>query len=217
LKKRIKNQKKIIREKKVQKRRKMKADIDKIKELREKTSLSVMECKNALEKTGGDLEKALEYLKKRGFEMSEKKESRETKEGLIGSYVHINGKVGTLVEVNCESDFVSRNEEFKELVKNICLQITATGPKYIDRNSVPDEEKNKIKDIVKEEFKDKKEEIIEKIIEGKLNDFYKENVLLDQIYVKDENITVNEYIKSKIAKLGENIKVKRFSRFEIGE
>ncbi|HOV22357.1 MAG TPA: elongation factor Ts [bacterium] len=195
----------------------MKADIDKIKELREKTSLSVMECKNALEKTGGDLEKALEYLKKRGFEMSEKKESRETKEGLIGSYVHINGKVGTLVEVNCESDFVSRNEEFKELVKNICLQITATGPKYIDRNSVPDEEKNKIKDIVKEEFKDKKEEIIEKIIEGKLNDFYKENVLLDQIYVKDENITVNEYIKSKIAKLGENIKVKRFSRFEIGE
>jgi len=204
-------------EKKVQKRRKMKADIDKIKELREKTSLSVMECKNALEKTNGDLEKALEYLKKRGFEMSEKKESRETKEGLIGSYVHINGKVGTLVEVNCESDFVSRNEEFKELVKNICLQITATSPKYIDRNSVPDEEKNKIKDIVKEEFKDKKEEIIEKIIEGKLNDFYKENVLLDQIYVKDENITVGEYIKSKIAKLGENIKVKRFSRFEIGE
>ncbi|HRR95887.1 MAG TPA: elongation factor Ts [Candidatus Ratteibacteria bacterium] len=195
----------------------MKADIDKIKELREKTSLSVMECKNALEKTNGDLEKALEYLKKRGFEMSEKKESRETKEGLIGSYVHINGKVGTLVEVNCESDFVSRNEEFKELVKNICLQITATSPKYIDRNSVPDEEKNKIKDIVKEEFKDKKEEIIEKIIEGKLNDFYKENVLLDQIYVKDENITVGEYIKSKIAKLGENIKVKRFSRFEIGE
>jgi len=204
-------------EKKVQKRRKMKVDIDKIKELREKTSLSVMECKNALEKTNGDLEKALEYLKKRGFEMSEKKESRETKEGLIGSYVHINGKVGTLVEVNCESDFVSRNEEFKELVKNICLQITATSPKYIDRNSVPDEEKNKIKDIVKEEFKDKKEEIIEKIIEGKLNDFYKENVLLDQIYIKDENITVNEYIKSKIAKLGENIKVKRFSRFEIGE
>jgi len=203
--------------KKVQKRRKMKVDIDKIKELREKTSLSVMECKNALEKTNGDLEKALEYLKKRGFEMSEKKESRETKEGLIGSYVHINGKVGTLVEVNCESDFVSRNEEFKELVKNICLQITATSPKYIDRNSVPDEEKNKIKDIVKEEFKDKKEEIIEKIIEGKLNDFYKENVLLDQIYIKDENITVNEYIKSKIAKLGENIKVKRFSRFEIGE
>ncbi len=195
----------------------MKVDIDKIKELREKTSLSVMECKNALEKTNGDLEKALEYLKKRGFEMSEKKESRETKEGLIGSYVHINGKVGTLVEVNCESDFVSRNEEFKELVKNICLQITATSPKYIDRNSVPDEEKNKIKDIVKEEFKDKKEEIIEKIIEGKLNDFYKENVLLDQIYIKDENITVNEYIKSKIAKLGENIKVKRFSRFEIGE
>jgi len=195
----------------------MKVDIDKIKELREKTSLSVMECKNALEKTNGDLEKALEYLKKRGFEMSEKKESRETKEGLIGSYVHINGKVGTLVEVNCESDFVSRNEEFKELVKNICLQITATSPKYIDRNYVHKKEKNKIKDIVKEEFKDKKEEIIEKIIEGKLNDFYKENVLLDQIYIKDENITVNEYIKSKIAKLGENIKVKRFSRFEIGE
>ena len=195
----------------------MKIDVKKIKELREKTSLSVMECKKALEETGGNLEKALQILKKKGLEMSEKKAERETREGLIGAYVHINGKVGAMVEVNCETDFVSRNEEFKELVKNICLQITATNPKYLDRESVPEEEKNKIREVVKEEFKDKKEEIIERIIEGKLKDFYKENVLLDQIYIKDEDITVDDYIKSKIAKLGENIKIKRFVRFEIGE
>ncbi len=195
----------------------MKIDVKKIKELREKTSLSVMECKKALEETEGDLEKALQLLKKKGIEMSEKKAGRETREGLIGAYVHINGKVGAMVEVNCETDFVSRNEEFKELVKNICLQITATNPKYLDRESVPEEEKDKIREAVKEEFKDKKEEIIERIIEGKLNDFYKENVLLDQIYIKDDNITVGDYIKSKIAKLGENIKIKRFVRFEIGE
>lgn len=195
----------------------MKIDVNKIKELREKTSLSVMECKKALEQTEGDTEKALELLQKRGLEISEKKSERATEEGLIGAYVHINGKVGTIVEVNCETDFVSRNEEFKELVKNICLQITATNPKYLDRESVPEEEKNRIKENVKEEFKDKKEEILQRIIEGKLNDYYKEHVLLDQIYIKDENITVGDYIKSKIAKLGENIKIKRFVRFEIGE
>jgi len=192
-------------------------DMSKIKELREKTGLSVMECKKAIEEANGDLEKAMEILKKRGFEISEKKKEKEVKEGLIGSYVHTNGKIGVLIEVNCETDFVAKNKEFEELVKNLCLQIAAMKPKWVDVESIPEEIlKNKIEEI-KEEFKGKPQSVLEKIIEGKLNDFYKENVLLKQPFIKDEEITIEEYIKSKIAKLGENIKIKKFVRFEIGE
>ncbi len=192
-------------------------DMSKIKELREKTGLSVMECKKAIEEANGDLEKAMGILKKRGFEISEKKKEKEVKEGLIGSYVHTNGKIGVLIEVNCETDFVAKNKEFEELVKNLCLQIAAMKPKWVDVESIPEEIlKNKIEEI-KEEFKGKPQSVLEKIIEGKLNDFYKENVLLKQPFIKDEEITIEEYIKSKIAKLGENIKIKKFVRFEIGE
>ncbi|MCM8804056.1 MAG: elongation factor Ts [Candidatus Omnitrophica bacterium] len=195
----------------------MKLDTSKIKELREKTGLSVMECKKALEEANEDIEKALEILKKKGLEISEKKEKKEVREGKIGAYVHTNGKIGVLVEVNCESDFVARNNEFEELIKNLCLQIAAMKPRWIDIDSVPQEIiKDKINEF-KEIFKDKPENVIEKIIEGKLNDFYKENVLLKQNFIRDESITIEEYIKSKIAKLGENIKIKRFARFEIGE
>lgn len=195
----------------------MKLDTSKIKELREKTGLGVVECKKALEEANGDFEKAIEILKKRGFEISEKKEKKETKEGRIGAYVHINGKVGVLIEVNCESDFVAKNSEFEELVKNLCLQITAMKPKWVDVNSIPEEIIQKKIDEIKEEFKEKPPHVIEKIIEGKLNDFYRENVLLKQVFIKDENMTVEEYLKSKIAKFGENIKIKRFARFEVGE
>lgn len=195
----------------------MKIDTAAIKELRDKTGLSVMECKKALEEANGDFEKAIQLLKKRGLEISEKKAEREAKEGLIGSYVHTNGKIGVLIEVNCESDFVAKNEEFKELVKNLCLQIAATDPKWIDIESIPSEILNERIDEIKEQFKDKPEAVLNKIIEGKLNDFYKEKVLLKQPFIKEEEITVEEYIKSKIAKLGENIKIKRFVRFEIGE
>ncbi|MCM8767866.1 MAG: translation elongation factor Ts [Candidatus Omnitrophica bacterium] len=195
----------------------MKIDAEKIKNLREKTGLSIMECKKAIEEADGDFEKALEILKKRGIEISEKKTNKEAREGLIGCYVHTNGKVGVLIEVNCESDFVARNSEFKELVKNLCLQIAAMKPKWIDINSIPEDILNKKKDEIKEQFKDKPESVINKIIEGKLQDFYKENVLLKQQFIKDEGMTIEEYIKSKIAKLGENIKVKKFVRFEIGE
>jgi len=195
----------------------MKVDVGLVKQIREKTSASVIECKKALEEAGGDTEKALEILKKRGLLISQKKAQRETKEGLIGAYIHTNGKMGVLIEVNTESDFVARNEEFKELVKNLTLQIAASSPKWIDKESVPQEILEQEKQIYREQFKDKPPGVIEKIVEGKMQDFYKENVLLDQPFVKDENITVKEYIDSKIAKFGENIKVRRFVKYELGE
>ncbi|MCK9266107.1 elongation factor Ts [bacterium] len=195
----------------------MKVDTALVKQLRERTSISVLECKKALEEAGGDIEKAVVILKKKGMLTSQKKSVRETREGLIGSYVHLNGKIGVLVEVNTESDFVARNEEFKELVKNISLQITASSPSWLDRESVPADVIQQEKEIIAAQYKDKPASIIEKITEGKLNDFYKENVLLEQVYIKDEEITIKEYIDSKIAKLGENIRVKRFIKYEIGE
>jgi len=195
----------------------MKVDVELVKQIREKTSASVIECKKALEEAGGDTEKALEILKKRGLLISQKKAQRETKEGLIGAYIHTNGKVGVLIEVNTESDFVARNEEFKELVKNLTLQIAASNPKWIDKESIPPDILEQEKQVYREQFKDKPPAVIEKIVEGKMQDFYKENVLLDQVFVKDENITVKEYIDSKIAKFGENIKVRRFVKYELGE
>jgi len=195
----------------------MKVDVELVKQIREKTSASVIECKKALEEAGGDTEKALEILKKRGLLISQKKAQRETKEGLIGAYIHTNGKVGVLIEVNTESDFVARNEEFKELVKNLTLQIAASSPKWIDKESIPPDILEQEKQVYREQFKDKPPAVIEKIVEGKMQDFYKENVLLEQIFVKDENITVKEYIDSRIAKFGENIKVRRFVKYELGE
>ncbi|MCM8762119.1 MAG: elongation factor Ts [Candidatus Omnitrophica bacterium] len=195
----------------------MKVDIEIVKQIREKTSASVIECKKALEEAGGDAEKALDILKKRGLLISQKKAHRETKEGLIGAYIHTNGKVGVLIEVNTESDFVARNEEFKELVKNLTLQIAASDPKWVDKESIPQDILEQEKQIYREQFKDKPPAVIEKIVEGKMDDFYKANVLLEQSFVKDENITVKEYINSKIAKVGENIRVRRFVKYELGE
>jgi len=197
----------------------MKVDLSSVKQLRETTGISVIECKKALEEAGGDIEKALLLLKKRGMLVSEKKSMRETKEGLIGAYVHLTGKIGVLIEVNTESDFVARTEDFKELVKNLTLQIAASSPSWIDKNSIPKEVISQQKGIIVEQFqgKNKPPAVIDKIVEGKLNDFYKEHVLLEQGYIKEETMTVKEYIDSKIAKLGENIKVKRFVRYEIGE
>ncbi|MCM8829468.1 MAG: elongation factor Ts [Candidatus Omnitrophica bacterium] len=195
----------------------MKVDIEIVKKIREKTSASVIECKKALEEAEGDAEKALEILKKRGLLISQKKAHRETKEGLIGAYIHTNGKVGVLIEVNTESDFVARNEEFKELVKNLTLQIAASDPKWVDKESVPQDILEQEKQMYREQFKDKPPAVIEKIVEGKMEEFYKANVLLEQPFIKDENITVKEYINSKIAKLGENIRVRRFVKYELGE
>ncbi|MCX8082278.1 MAG: elongation factor Ts [bacterium] len=195
----------------------MKVDVELVKQIREKTSASVIECKKALEEAGGDPEKAIEILKKQGLLISQKKAHRETKEGLIGAYIHTNGKVGVLIEVNTESDFVARNDEFKELVKNLTLQIAASDPKWIDRESIPLDVLEKEKQIYREQFKDKPPAVIEKIVEGKMEDFYKANVLLDQQFIKDEDITVKDYVNSKIAKLGENIRIRRFVKYELGE
>ncbi|MCM8759941.1 MAG: elongation factor Ts [Candidatus Omnitrophica bacterium] len=178
----------------------MSKPIDAIKKLRDYTGLSVIECKKALEQAGYDFDKAVEILKERGIKIAEKKADKTTGEGLIGSYIHSNGKIGVMVEVACESDFVARTDDFKELVKNICLQIAAASPEYI-----------RIEDIPENLVEEKKKEY------GNIEDFYKEKVLLCQNFIKDESMTIEQYIKSKIAKLGENIKVRRFTRYQLGE
>jgi len=190
-----------------------------VKELRERTGIGMMECKRALEESAGDAEAAILLLRKRGYARAKDKMARETGEGLVGSYIHLNGKIGVIVEVNCESDFVSRNEEFKELVKNIAMHIAASNPKYISREQVPAEELEEEKSIIREQFKDSKKppEIVEKIIQGKLSKFYEEVCLLDQPYIKDDKVSVKQFIASSIAKFGENIKVSRFARFELGK
>ena len=188
-----------------------------VKELREKTNAGMMECKKALQEVGGDIEKAIELLRKRGLDIAAKKSSRATKEGIIGSYVHSNGKIGVLVEVSCETDFVAKNEEFKEFVKDLTLQIASAFPQYLSREEVPEEIIAKEKEIYAEQVKGKPENIIDKIVEGKLEKFYKQVCLIDQLFVKDDKKTINDLLKEKIAKLGENMAIKRFVRFQVGE
>jgi len=195
----------------------MKVDLSLIKELREKTGLGITDCKNGLEEANGDIGKALDILKRKGIKISKKKAGRETKEGVIGSYVHLNEKIGVLVEVNCETDFVAKTDAFKEFVKDLTLQVAATNPSWVNRESAPEDILVKEKEIVAEQYKNKPPDILEKIIQGKLKDFFKEEVLLDQIFIKDDNITIQDYLTSVIGKLGENIQIKRFVRFELGE
>lgn len=190
-----------------------------VKELRQRTGIGMMECKRALEESQGDLEKAILILRKRGYARAKDKMVRETEEGVIGSYIHLNGKIGVLVEINCESDFVARNEEFKELVKNIAMHIAASSPKYVSAEQIPPEELEGEKAIIREQFKDSKKptEIVEKIIQGKLSKFYEEVCLLDQPYIRDDKISIKQLVASHIAKFGENIKISRFARFELGK
>jgi elongation factor Ts len=190
-----------------------------VKELRQRTGIGVMECKAALKEAEGDLEKSIEILRKKGYARAQDKMSRTASEGVIGSYIHTSGKIGVLIEVNCESDFVARNEEFKELVKNICLQIAAANPKYLAPEDIPAEVLEQEKEIVRSQFKDSKKpaEIVEKIIQGKLGKFYEEVCLLDQIYIKDDKVTIRQLIASAIAKIGEKIKIGRFTRYEVGK
>jgi elongation factor Ts len=189
-----------------------------VKNLRERTGLGMMECKKALGESGGDIDKAILILRKKGFARAEHKMSRDTAEGMVGSYVHMNGKIGVLVEVNCESDFVARNEEFQEMVKNIAMHIAAANPRFVSADEIPQEVLDEEKEIFAEQFKDsnKPPEIIERIVLGKLNKFYEEVCLLDQKYIKDDKVSIKEYMASFIAKFGENIRVKRFARFQLG-
>jgi elongation factor Ts len=190
-----------------------------VKELRDRTGIGMMECKNALQETDGDIEKAITVLRKKGYARAKDKMERETKDGLVGSYIHLNGKIGVLVEVNCESDFVARNEDFQELVKNICLHIAASDPTYVSSEEISQEVLDGEKEIIRGQFKDsnKPPEIVDKIVEGKLKKFYEEVCLMDQPYVKDDKVTIGKYVASFIAKFGENIQVRRFARFELGK
>jgi elongation factor Ts len=203
----------------LRKEKAMEITTEKVKELRQRTGIGVMECKEALQESEGDIEKAILVLRKKGYARAKDKMNRETAEGIIGSYIHLNGRIGVLVEVNCESDFVARNQEFQELVKNLTLHIAASKPRYISSEDVPAQVLEQEKDIIREQFKDSKKppEVVEKIIQGKLSKFYQEVCLMDQPYVKDDKISVRELVASHIAKFGENIRIKRFARFELGE
>lgn len=191
--------------------------ISQIKQLREETGISVTECKKALEKTNGDLEKAKEVLRKWGQDLAGKKSSREAKEGIIETYIHSNKKIGVLVEMHCETDFVARSEDFKTLAHDLCLHITASNPFYLKEEDILEEEIRREREIYKEQFSGtgKPEKIVEKMIEGKLKK-YKEGIcLLTQPFVKSPDKTVQDVLNEYIAKLGENITVKKFVRFEI--
>jgi len=189
-----------------------------IAELRAKTDMGLMECKKALEETGGDQEKAIEILRKRGGAKAAKRADRETKNGVVDAYIHSNNKVGVLVEVLCETDFVAKTDGFKEFAHNIALQVAAMNPKCIGKEDVPTDEVAKEKEAFLEEVKSsgKPAEIVEKIVEGKLNKFYEEICLLYQPFVKDATLTIEDLLHEQIAKTGEKITISRIARFEIG-
>lgn len=188
-----------------------------ISTLREKTGAGIVDCKRALEESGGDIEKAIEILRKEGILKASKKMERQTREGLIYAYIHSNGKIGAMIEVNCETDFVARNNEFKELVHDLAMQVAATDPLYIKSEDIPAEVIEKEKDIYREAIlaEGKPAEIVDKVIIGKLEKYYEEICLLNQPFIKEEKMKVAEVINQKIAKIGEKIEVKRFVRFQI--
>jgi elongation factor Ts len=195
----------------------MSYNVDDLKLLREKTGAGIMDCKNALKEANGDIEKAVEILRKKGIKVAEKKAGREVKDGLIDAYIHMGGKLGVLIEVACETDFVAKNEEFKEFVHNLAMQVAAARPKYVNREDVPQEILEKEKEIIREQFKDKPEHIQEKIVNNKIEEYYKENCLLEQAFIKDDSRKIKDLVTEMVAKFGENIVVRRFVRFELGE
>lgn len=194
-----------------------------IKALREKTGAGMVDCKNALVEANGDESVATDILRKKGMATADKKSGRVTAEGAVGSYIHMGGKVGVLVEINCESDFVARGEEFQQLVKDVAMHIAATDPRYATRAEVPAADLDKEREILLEQLKNdpknaqKPEEVLNKIIEGRLNKFYEENVLVDQAFVKDPSKTIGELVAEKIGSIKENITIRRFARFKMGE
>src|SRR3954463_4181063 len=190
-----------------------------VKELREKTGAPMMDCKQALTESKGDMEQAVVVLRKRGGSVAAKKASRATSEGAVASYIHAGGKIGVLVEVNCESDFVARTDDFKELVHDIAMHIAATDPKYIKKEDVTPEAFEKEKDIYRAQAKatGKPDNVVEKIVEGKMSKFYEEVCLYEQPFIKEQSISVSQLIATKVGKLGESIAVRRFARFKVGD
>jgi len=188
-----------------------------VKELRDKTGAPMMACKTVLAETGGDMEKAITELRKRDAKVAEKKAGREAKEGVVASYIHMAGRIGVLIEVNCETDFVAKNQKFREFVSDLTLHIAAASPLYIRREEVPTVMIDKEREIFAEQMKGKPAAAIEKILEGKMNKFYSTVCLLEQGFVKDPDHTIEQLLKKKIAELGENLVVRRFTRYALGE
>ncbi len=190
-----------------------------VKKLRDQTGAGLMDCKGALVEADGDLEKAVTILRKKGQAAAEKKASRSTTEGLVSSYIHAGGKIGVLIEVSCETDFVAKTADFQGLVKDLAMQVAAASPGFVKREDVPEEILDKEREILKSQAEQsgKPAQVIEKIVEGRLNKYFSERVLLEQPFVKDPDVTVQEHITSKIAVLKENIQVRRFIRYERGE
>ncbi|MEE9436265.1 MAG: translation elongation factor Ts [Candidatus Adiutricales bacterium] len=197
----------------------MEITVSMIKDLREKTGAGMMDCKNALTESGGDIEKAMDFLRQKGLATAKKRAGRDTKEGQVHPYIHGGDKLGVLVEVNCETDFVAKTDQFKELTHNLAMHIAASSPLCVDRESVPGAVLEKEKAILKAQALDsgKPENIVEKMVEGRLKKFYSEVCLLEQPYVKNPDITVQDMLNEAIAQLGENVNIRRFVRFQLGE
>jgi len=194
-----------------------------VKQLREKTGAGMMECKNALVQADGNEEKAVDILRERGLASAKKREGRIAAEGIVGSYIHMGGKVGVLVELNCETDFVARGDEFQQLVKDIAMHVAAAEPRYVSREEVPESVLEKEREIARAQARNdpkmanKPDQVIDKIVDGRLNKFYEETVLSDQPFVKDPSKTVGELVTEKVAKTGERIAIRRFIRYKMGE
>jgi elongation factor Ts len=190
-----------------------------VKELRDKTAAGMMDCKEALKQSDGDINKAIDFLRKKGLATAAKRAGRAMSEGTIQTYIHTGGKLGVMVEVNCETDFVAKNEDFIQFARNIAMHIAATNPVSISQQDVPKEVIEKEMEIYRDQVRalGKPEQMIDKIAEGKLSKFFKDNCLLNQGYVRDPNITISDLINEQIAKIGENITIKRFVRFQVGE
>ena len=190
-----------------------------VKELREKSGAGVMNCKKALAESGGDMEKAVDYLRQKGLAAAAKKMGRTAAEGLVGTYIHAGGKIGVLVELNCETDFVARTAEFQALLKDVAMQVAAVNPRYVRSEEVPQEELEREREIYRRQALDsgKPEKVVDKIVEGKIDRFYSEVCLLEQPFIKDPDRKVGELIQEAIAKLNENVQVRRFARYHIGE
>ena len=190
-----------------------------VKKLREKTGAGMMDCKKALTEAGGDIDKAIELLREKGLAAAAKRADRIAAEGIVDSYIHLGGRIGVLVEVNCETDFVARTEEFRAFVRDIAMQVAAANPQYLRREDVPEEVLQKEREILAAQARNegKPEHVIEKIVAGRIEKFFQENCLLEQQFIKDTDITVGELLKEIIAKTGENISIRRFTRYEMGE
>ena len=197
----------------------MEISADAIKELRQRTGVGVMDCKKALAESGGNVDEAIDVLRKKGLAKAAKRAGRATAEGLIAAYIHPGGKIGVLVDVNCETDFVARTEDFQNLSKEIAMHIAAMNPIAISREDVPPEDIEKEKEILRAEAatSGKPEKVLDKIVEGRLEKYFTEQCLLEQAYIKNPDITVKDFIYDYIAKLGENITVRRFTRYQLGE